>query len=154
MLAGNVCFVGWNNHLVPVVFKPLSFLHSCSFPIEMLFITSRHAQCLTRRDKNESMKEQLLPAADHSKIPGTPKMRSICHQFIPCSLAAGACGCQSYEFHSCAVSCVCSFTSQKSFVYLISHQVFHSITNSFFNSLIHFLLLSIHASIVLCSLAR
>ena len=26
-----VCFVDWNNYLVPVLFKPLSFLHSCSF---------------------------------------------------------------------------------------------------------------------------
>ena len=31
MLTSMVCFVGWNNHLVPVLFKPLSFLHSCSF---------------------------------------------------------------------------------------------------------------------------
>ena len=33
-----VCFVDWNNHLVPVLFQPLSFLCSCSFPWNV-FIT-------------------------------------------------------------------------------------------------------------------
>ena len=35
-----VCFVHWNNRLVPVLFKPLSFLHSCSFHWNVFYYLS------------------------------------------------------------------------------------------------------------------